>query len=87
MDTKINSEESNEEIIQFISNPFLPLPTVRLPSVNTFILFYFKIIFIYFRILIIQHLLLNVKININQFNEESSIIMMIMKKINVQQLE
>lgn len=32
MDTKINSEESNEEAIQFISNPFLPLPTVRLPS-------------------------------------------------------
>jgi len=25
-------EESNEETIQFVSNPFLPLPSVRLPS-------------------------------------------------------
>jgi len=32
MDKKMNSEESNEETIQFVSNPFLPLPTVRLPS-------------------------------------------------------
>jgi len=31
-DKKISSEESNEETIQFVSNPFLPLPTVRLPS-------------------------------------------------------
>jgi hypothetical protein len=27
-----NSEESNEETIQFVSNPFLPLPIVRLPQ-------------------------------------------------------
>jgi len=32
MEKKINSEESNEETIQFVSNPFLPLPTVRLSS-------------------------------------------------------
>ncbi|CAF1197088.1 unnamed protein product [Adineta steineri] len=31
MEKQINSEESNEEAIQFVSNPFLPLPTVRLP--------------------------------------------------------
>jgi len=32
MNTKINPEESNEQTIQFVSNPFLPLPSVRLPS-------------------------------------------------------
>jgi len=33
MDKKVHpEEESNEQTIQFVSNPFLPLPMVRLPS-------------------------------------------------------
>ncbi len=32
MDKQINIEENNEETIQFVSNPFLPLPSVRLSS-------------------------------------------------------
>jgi len=87
MDKKVNSEESNEETNQFVSNPFLSLPTVRFPSVINFQKFCFNIILIDFRKLMIQHHLLNVKININQFNEESSLIMMIMIKINIHQLE
>jgi hypothetical protein len=34
MDKKINHEESNEEPIEFVSNPFLPLPTVCRTSVR-----------------------------------------------------
>jgi hypothetical protein len=34
MDKKVDLEESNEEPMKFVSNPFLPLPTVRLPLVR-----------------------------------------------------
>ncbi|CAF0764534.1 unnamed protein product [Rotaria sordida] len=32
IENKINSEENNKQSIQFTSNPFLPLPTIHLPS-------------------------------------------------------
>jgi hypothetical protein len=46
MDKEVISEESNEETMQSVSNPFLPLPKVRLPLVRKNYLRFIRILFL-----------------------------------------